>query len=459
MRHTATAATFVLLASQLGAQHVPERFASWTSPTFPAGEYVARRKRALDSLARTGDVLLVPSAEGTSGGDTFRQHDDFEYFTGLELPRSLLLLDGRAQAARVFAPAADHRFFNPGRPNDFPGRVIAGDPQIAPSSGLERLEAIESLGVALDEISRSGRQVLVNVADTASTPVGQLILRGSTAEQELVRYLGYTKPAITVATARAFMSRMRMIKTTREIELLRRAAEHTVAAIRRGAARVRPGVDERALTGEFIADCMRSGSPSVPFTPIIKSGPNSLWPWRILGAHYERRNRTMLAGEMVIYDVGCEYAHYVSDVGRTFPVGPRFTPAQRRVVEMVRAVSDAVIAAAKPGLRLIDLQAVANAAIPAAAKPYMQAPVFFGHHLGLDSGDPFLADALLEAGMVFTVEPWYYNHEQSIAAFIEDVLLITPSGAEVLTASLPRSAIGLERLRNAKPAPTSPNRP
>lgn len=77
----------------------------------------------------------------------------------------------------------------------------------------------------------------------------------------------------------------------------------------------------------------------------------------------------------------------------------------------------------------------------------MQAPLYFGHHLGLDSGDPYLADAPLAPGMIFTIEPWYYNHAEGVAAFIEDEILITPKGSENLTAALPRDAPGLERLR------------
>jgi Metallopeptidase family M24 len=152
----------------------------------------------------------------------------------------------------------------------------------------------------------------------------------------------------------------------------------------------------------------------------------------------------------VIFDVGCERRHYVSDVGRTFPVASQFTPRQRELVEMVRAISDKVIAAAKPGTTLAALQRTATAAIPVAARPYMQAPLYFGHHLGLDSGDPSITDAVLQPGMIFTIEPWYYNHEENVAVFIEDEILITPNGSENLTAQLPRDAAGLERLRQGQ---------
>jgi len=89
---------------------------------------------------------------------------------------------------------------------------------------------------------------------------------------------------------------------------------------------------------------------------------------------------------------------------------------------------------------------MAEAAIPADERPYMQTGVFFGHHIGLEVGDPSLPGAPLEPGMVFTVEPWYYNHELEIAVFVEDVILVTENGCENLTRDLPRSADGLEAL-------------
>lgn len=111
----------------------------------------------------------------------------------------------------------------------------------------------------------------------------------------------------------------------------------------------------------------------------------------------------------------------------------------------------AVIAAARPGITLNELQRVALAEIPAAAQPHMQAPLYFGHHIELEAGDPSLSAAVLAPGMVITIEPWYYNHDEHIAVFIEDESLITASGRENLTAALPRSADALERMRQPKP--------
>jgi Xaa-Pro aminopeptidase len=154
----------------------------------------------------------------------------------------------------------------------------------------------------------------------------------------------------------------------------------------------------------------------------------------------------MEAGELVIQDVGCAVDGYVSDVGRTFPVDGHFTPAQRAKLELSTRVSDAVIAAVRPGVTFADLTRVAYEAIPDDEEPYMQTPSYFGHHLGLSTGDPSLLEEPLAPGMVFTIEPWYYNHDLGISVFVEDVLLVTDDGVEVLTRALPRSPDELERL-------------
>ncbi|MEO6403430.1 MAG: Xaa-Pro peptidase family protein [Vicinamibacteria bacterium] len=449
-------ATSVFAQSAKDATPRPvEVFSAWTRPTFPAAEYAARRKAALAQL-KPGEVWLVPGAEGTSAGETFRQLDDFEYFVGLEVPRSLLVMDQSTGLSTLFTPARDPRFENPRRPNDFPGRALSTDPFLGESSGLDRVESDTGLATFLEALIRGGARVRIDLGSGANSNrfmASPSIFETPPPGALLATHLKARFPDVIIEDANALVARLRMVKSEREIAVMRRAVQATSEAIVRGAAHVRAGVDERSLTGAFIADCMSLGAQRPAFTPIIKSGDNSLWPWRILGAHYDRRNRTLREGEMVIYDVGCEVDHYVSDVGRTFPVSSSFTPRQRGLVEMVRRISDAVIRAAKPGLTLSDLQAIADREIPTAAKPYMQAPLYFGHHIGLDAGDPSIAEAPLQPGMIFTIEPWYYNHDEGVAVFIEDEILITAKGCENLTASLPRDATSLEKLRRGRSTP------
>lgn len=424
-----------------------QSYAVWAQPAYPVAEYRARRDAMLARLSAEGGVLLVPSADGITRGETFRQLDDFLYFTGLELPRSLLVLDGRDGTATLFLPARDFRFDNAGRPNDFPGRPLGDDPAVAALSGLERTRPASEIDAALADFVLEGRTLLVNVGhpgpvtDPALPAVGQL---GPIST--LVLGLRARHPGLTLRNAYAHVAHLRMIKSPREIASMQRAADATAEAIRTAAASVAPGIDEATLQGIFEATCRREGSALIPFTPIVKSGPNSLWPWRILAAHTARRNRVMEDGDAVILDVGCEADGYVSDVGRTFPVGMRFSAAQREKLEMITRVADAIITAIRPGVTFADLTRVAYEAIPDAEERYMQTPSYFGHHIGLSSGDPALSDEPLAPGMVFTVEPWYYNHDLEISVFVEDVVLVTEDGAEVLTRALPRSADALEEM-------------
>lgn len=440
----------VLLPAPLSAQP-PERLTDWTHPSFPRDEYLARHRAADAAMSRT-QVLLVPSAEGTSAGETFRQDADFLYFTGLEVARSVLVVEGNSGRTILFLPAQDHRFESVGRPNDFPGRALLADPAVRALSGVDAVRSIESLPEYVADLARRRIEVLVNTGGGAiDTPSGLLgAFAAPTPGVLFARYVVQQQPALSLGSALPLIASLRMIKSPREIAMLRESARITAQAMMLGARRVAPGTRERTLTGAFTSDCLALGAHRDAFTPIIKSGENSLWPWRILGAHYDRRNRQLRPDEMVIFDVGCEREHYVSDMGRTFPVNEQFTTNQRRLVSMVTRVSDAVIAAARPGLTFSELQAVALDAIPERDRRYMQASLFFGHHIGLEAGDPSLPDAVLAPGMVFTIEPWYYNHDDDVAVFIEDQLLITPTGAENLTRDLPRTVSALEGWRSAR---------
>jgi Xaa-Pro aminopeptidase len=425
-----------------------QRYWDWTTLSFTAAEFAGRRARLAAALAESGGgVFLAPAADGLSHGDTFRQLDDFMYLTGLELPNSVMVLEAASGRAIIFAPANDPRFENPGRPNDFPGRSLAADPAIPARAGIGIRPWDEFTGY-VDSLVASGTVLRLRGRDTGpiAAPVPDPILRWSEEEALLDWLMRRSGTPPHVSNAFEAVARLRMTKSPAEIALMRRAADATMDGILESARLVRAGVDERTLIGAFEAACRRHGSARLPFSPIIKSGPNSLWPWRILGAHAGRRNRAMQDGELVIFDVGCEADGYVSDVGRTLPVSGHFTPEQRALVAMVSAISDAAIAAVRPGASLHDVQRAAQAAMPAEAGRYMQAPTYFGHHIGLDAGDPALEDVPLAPGMVLTIEPWYYNHDRGVAVFVEDVLLVTPGGVEVLTRRLPRTPEALERL-------------
>lgn len=438
----------VTLSAQTGMRgHTPvQRFFEWTDLSFSPTEFRIRRQAMMAQLQQSGGgVFLAPSSEGVTAGETFRQENDFLYFTGLELPRSLLVLNAEEGLTILFVPRTDARFENPSRPNDYPGRPLADDPELSVRSEIAQIRPIEDLEAYVAGLVADGITLRINFEGGDSADAAEPV-ESTTASRNLRRHIRRVHPAATVRDAYPQVARLRMVKSDAEVAVMRRNAQITAHAIMTAAGHIGPGVQERGLEAEFEAACKRGGSQRLAFASIIKSGPNSLWPWRILAAHYNRRNRAMYDGELVIFDVGCELDYYAADVGRTFPVSGRFTDEQRDILSMVIAVSDSIIAAVRPGITLADLQAVAERAIPEDQRGYMQTGLFFGHHIGLSVGDPDLPNALLEPGMVFTVEPWYYDHEREVAVFIEDDVLVTAAGAEVLTSALPRRPDDLERL-------------
>ena len=433
---------------ELPERTAPQRFFDWTKLQFTVREHRARRERMIASLRKVGGgVFLAPSSARRSGGETFRQLDDFLYFTGLELPDSILAIDADGKRSVLFAPDSDLRFENQKRPNDFPGRPLGTDPSIAKESGIHEVRPIKSFGAQVRSWGERGRIIWLNPGrgGPISRPAVEPI-PGRSPIDALLAYLHVVDPNLKTANAFDHIAPLRMIKSPAEIATIRRACTITIEGIRHAASHIRDGVDERLLEGELEVAFKRKGAQRVAFDSIIKSGPNSLWPWRILASHYDRRNRAMHRGELVIFDVGCELNHYASDMGRTFPVSGRFTDQQRRILSMVTAVSDAMIAAIRPGVTLADVQAAGESKIPPEHRKYMQTRHYFGHHIGLSVGDLSLDDALLEPGMIFTVEPWYYNHDEKIAVFIEDDVLVTSTGVENLTKELPRSPEALERM-------------
>ena len=295
--------------------------------------------------------------------------------------------------------------------------------------------------------AREGRLLRVNVGRGGALPTMETeALPDWSAEELLLLHLRTTRPSARLGNAFEAVARVRSVKGPAEVDAMRRVAELTARSIRAAAGWVTSGVDERTLEGHFELACKRGGAQRAPFHPIVKSGPNSLRPWCILSAHYDRRNRRMEDGELVIFDVGCELDHFVSDVGRTFPVSGRSSDEQRRALELSTSVSDAIIAAVRPGITLLDLQEVAESNIPTDQKKYMQTGLYFGHHIGLSTGTPVLTSEPLQPGMIFTVEPWYYNHDDQISVFVEDVVLVTETGVEVLSDDLPRRPEELEKL-------------
>ncbi len=436
------------LSSAVFTQTPGQSYFEWTDLPFTKTELAERRTKLIQILQRqnkTG-LVVIPARDGFSYGETFRQLDDFYYFTGLEIPNAILVLDLADESATAYVPPRDLRFESSSRPNDFPGRPLLADTEIAKKAGL-LLKNIETFAGLMDKKASINTAILVNSGRQG--PLSYLsddYIATHSPIQILMHALQTKHEGLRFENIYGSIASVRMIKSPAEIKLMRKAVDITAAGIKAAAKTIRPGIDERYLEGVLEGDYKLNGAHRLAFGSIIKSGPNSLWPWRILATHYNRRNRDMEAGDLVIFDVGCEYQQYVSDVGRTFRVSGTFSERQKEILRMETKVADQIIAFIKPGITFNDIKQLTDRIIPVDAKKYMQVGLFFGHHLGLATGDPNIPLATLQPGMVFTVEPWYYNHDEQISVFTEDVILVTEDGCEVLSKSLPRTPEGLEKL-------------
>jgi Xaa-Pro aminopeptidase len=248
------------------------------------------------------------------------------------------------------------------------------------------------------------------------------------------------------------------VKTALEIEVMKIAAEITAAGFNRVLKFLKSDCWEHEIEAEFIHEFVKRRSRGFAYSPIIGSGSNAC----VL--HYLENNKQCISGDLVLIDVGAEYANYACDVTRCFPVNGKFTDRQREVYESVLRVEKASIELLKPGAllseyhmqvgdlmtkELINLNLLSqeevdnqNPSWPAYKKYFMHGT---SHYLGLDVHDYGLWDGSpMEAGMVFTCEPGIYIPEEGIGIRIEDDILITSNGYINLTKEIPKEVSEIE---------------
>jgi Xaa-Pro aminopeptidase len=248
---------------------------------------------------------------------------------------------------------------------------------------------------------------------------------------------------------------MRSVKSPEEIALIRKATEASVDAQLAAMRTVRPGVWEYEIAALVNYEYGRRGCEWPAYPPIVGSGFFST----VL--HYDQDSAQMHDGDVVVIDAAGAYSGYTSDITRTLPVNGHFSPRQRELYEVVLGAQNAALAEAKPGMNLgrrgpKGLHEIAFEYINTHGKDLQGERLgkYFihglSHSVGLNVHDPFDYDQPLQPGMVVTVEPGIYIPEEKIGIRIEDLILITKDGAEVLTARLPRTVELIERLMSQK---------
>lgn len=451
MRRTLPTRTFAVLACGLLAGVAPAsgQAGSPAGPV-PVDRLTARRAALLERLDR--GIAVMTSAEARSiEGDypqdsDYREKNDFFYLTGLEEAGAWLVLDaGAAGDARVrlYLPPRDPRS------EQWTGVRLGPGPEAQALSGIRD---VRSAAAAVAEIGS-----LVRAAAAANRPVyGELsaadaaMCRGRTARGRVcapaLDELG-AEAGLTVQPLARITATLRLVKDDDELRRLRRTIDVTAEAHRAVAAAIEPGLYEYELEALIEYTFRKGGAERVGFPSIVGSGPNSTT------LHYDKNRRRMEATDLVVVDIGAEWGYYSADVTRTFPVSGKYTARQRAIYDLVLGAQQAALEAVKPGATIAELTRIARAHIDANSGAICGGTScnrYFvhglSHWLGMDVHDVGEYAVPLQPGMVFTIEPGIYIPDEQLGVRIEDDVLVTATGYELLSAGAPRAAAEIERL-------------
>ncbi|EXJ16400.1 Xaa-Pro aminopeptidase [Imhoffiella purpurea] len=429
-----------------------------------SAEFKRRRRALAKAIGRDGIAILPAAREAVRNRDVhypFRQDSDFLYLTGFPEPDAFLALVPRRK---------DGEFVLFCRPSDpereqWDGRRLGVEGAIA-RCGADEAHPLIDLDERMPELIEGRKRLYYPIG--IDPDLDRRVMGWVNKVRSKIR-LGAIAPDTFVAVD-SLLHEQRLRKSVAEQKTMRRAARISAQAHCRLMRLCAPGMGERELETEFQHACAEQGARHLAYPSIVGGGANGC----IL--HYVENADPLRDGDLVLIDAGCELDGYASDITRTFPVNGRFSPPQRELYELVLAAQLAAIDEARPGagwnaphdaavrvltkglVRLGILSGKVGKLVEEEAyKPYYMHRT--GHWLGMDVHDvgTYKVDGdwrRLEPGMVLTVEPGLYmpNDDsvpepyRGIGIRIEDDVLITEKGSEVLTCDVPKDPDRIEAL-------------
>lgn len=406
----------------------------------------ARRRTALMTQAGGGLIVLFGN-DRRDGATHFRQDNDFYYFTGREDINAIAVMAPSTGESFLFLPEQNAREIM------IDGANLLKDPDGARKAGVT---AVHPLGY-FDEylarnVSATGRIIHTRLSppDTVDGSRSERDLfyarrsRSHYNDQLPVDYYRLAKlreryPAVTFVDITSIIDAMRVIKSAEEIAVLRRNGRLSAEAVRQAMLATRPGAFEYELEAAAMGTILRFGAKGAAYAPIVGSGSNScVW-------HYDENGRQMRDGEVVLMDFGADLDYLTMDITRTWPVNGVFTAEQRQVYQLVLEVQKACIEAYKPGVTAADVRTYVADRMKQKGLDPGSLRGGFGHGVGMATHDVPLGGTLRE-GMVFAIEPALYFPEKALGVRIEDTVLVTRTGVEVLTADVPKEIADIEAL-------------
>lgn len=434
----------------------------------PNGVYKIRRDSIMKMIGERSAAIFYASPERMRNGDVdfqYRQADNFLYLTGFNEPNAILVLSPKGIRAKVndslTITANEVLFVQPRNAmmESWTGRRYGPE-------GAMHLLGLQA-ATTNDNFKQSFRQIVSGIDYLYAQPITSDVT-GPLCDllaplQSFTDNSKQNNSKIELRDPNAMVHTMRIIKTSDEIALVRKATDISVQAHLQAMMSVEPGMHEYEVQALYEYVFRRLGAEYAGYPCITGAGENSV----IL--HYDTNRKKIRNGELVLADCAAEYHGYSSDVTRTYPANGKFTKEQKEIYTIVLNAQKAAIAAIKPGVQWTDVSAAADSVIAEGlfslgiiqSKAGHGFKKFYnhglGHPVGLNVHD--VGQSRLVAGMLYTVEPGIYIPENSpgvdpkyfnIGVRIEDVILVTETGNENLSVALPREMGEIESVMKKK---------
>lgn len=419
--------------------------------------FINNRKRFIDGIVpqsvavfNSNDVMPT-NADGTM---KFKQNSDLFYLTGVDQEESILVLapNAREESHRevLFLKETNETIAI------WEGAKLTVE-QAQEVSGIQTVYWLKDFNRVFNSIVNEASHIYLN-----SNEHGRATIEVESRDARFVKWCMEKYPLHKFRRCAPVMERIRAVKSKFETLLLQEACDITEKGFRRLLGFVKPGVWEHEIEAELWHEFIRNRAQGFAYEPIIASGRSSC----VL--HYIQNNQECKDGDVLLLDIGAEYANYDSDLSRTIPVNGRFTDRQKDVYNAVLRVQKKSIDMLRPGtmlkeyhkevgllmqdelvnLKLIDKTDIKNQdpKWPAYKKYFMHGT---SHFLGLDTHDVGNWDVPMEEGNVFTCEPGIYILDEEIGIRIEDDILVTKNGPHNLMKNIPKEVEEIEELMNS----------
>ncbi|MCK6445365.1 MAG: Xaa-Pro peptidase family protein [Planctomycetes bacterium] len=406
--------------------------------------HVGRRKALCEKLE--GGLVLLRGLHKPRDYRRFTQDKVFWYLTGIESPNASVVIDVATARTTLYLPARNRM------EESWDGEMWdASDDWVRELTGVDEVKTNSSLLKDLESRLAADPRVWISthphveltgcfdraVEIDAARARDPLDGRESREDRLAARLRELYHADVQDLTP--VLNELRRVKTSEELAALRRAARSGAFAMMEAMRSTRAGLGEWELEAVMSFVQEKEGAAGAAYNAIVGSGLNSL----VL--HYMASARRMNDGEILLIDYAPEVDHYVSDITRTWPVDGTYDPRQAELYDAVYAAQAAGIAAAKPGAKIADVSRACDAVFQARGLAKF---VRHGtcHYVGMEVHDVGEYDAPLVPGVVFTIEPGLYEADTKIGIRIEDVVVITETGCEVITALVPKTRPEIERL-------------